>query len=543
MKRVLAWKVVRGGGVAAVAWLSSLPAGCSQVVSSGSYVVEECDTNADCVAAHQAPAWVCRPSDHTCQGLITDDCPTVLGADHLTEEGSVVWGALFALNGPNSGIGLPELDAVKMAYQDFSVAANGLPPLSGSSTRRQITVLVCDDSAANDVALRSVTHMVEDVGIKAIVGPTFSGPTSNFMTLETLPKDVLVVASGTTSPSFTTLPKDGLFFRTCESTSLEVPPLVALASDVESKVSGQLPRGTALKLALVYKGDAYGAGTAQALLPTLSVNGTLATDASNDANFLQADYGNPSDPTTDPLKYSATVAQIIAQQPSIVMAIGANEVFGNIMAPVEQQWPAGVNRPFWLFSHAAVTPALTLQLQQTDPTGSLRKRILGVEYGSRTPTYSQFRSNFIAQQFGDGASPDQVDIATTYDAFYSLAYAATSIGSQPLTGSNVGAGFANLVPPGQTTIHVGPEDLNQALSLLAQGQTIDMVGVSGPLDFNLTTGDVAQENQVVCVPLDPSTNQPTLAVFSGYGFDLSNNRSGSIDSVTATCGVTFTLTP
>src|SRR5262249_55152285 len=148
-----------------------------------------------CIAAH-GPNWICRKSDGTCRSMLDDDCKTVLGSDNLVDDDTFLIGALFALNGANAAVGKGEPYALNMAFADFA-PVNGLPPVPGSTKRRGLAVLVCDDSAADDVALRSVTHMTTDLGIQGIIGPSWSGPTINFLTKQSVPAGALVVAPGT----------------------------------------------------------------------------------------------------------------------------------------------------------------------------------------------------------------------------------------------------------------------------------------------------------------------------------------------------------
>lgn len=516
-------------GCMAVLGISSDPV----VNSDGGAAGGACTTNAQCIAQHGAN-WICRKSDSTCQGLINDDCKTVLGSDNLKDDDTFLIGALFAVNGANAAVGKGETAALSMAFTDFA-PVNGLPPVPGSTKRRGLAVLVCDDSSANEVALRSVTHMTKDLGIQGIIGPSWSGPTINFLTKQSIPAGALVVASGTTSPDFTNLQKNGLYFRTCESTAIEAPALAKVSQDIETalnKVSGLAGN---VKVALAYKGDSFGKGTSQVLLQSLTVGGKPALDPANSEKFLSISYGNPADPAADPTKYPETAAKIVALAPQIVILIGTSEAQANVMSVAEQTWPAGVRKPYWIYSHSQVSSAIVTQLTNSDPTGDLRKRIMGVTFGSNTPTYAQFRSNFSASQPAD-VSPDSIFANTTYDAFYTIVYAATAAGGKPLTGANLSEAMAQLVPPGQK-INIGPGEISQALSLLASGQKVDLVGSSGPLDFNLQTGDVLQENQVWCIPL--VNGAPGFPTFSGYGFDLAFNATGSLDSLNTKCGVSI----
>jgi branched-chain amino acid transport system substrate-binding protein len=265
------------------------------------------------------------------------------------------------------------------------------------------------------------------------------------------------------------------------------------------------------------------------------MNGKPALDPANASTFLYADYGNAANPTVDPLVYSQTVDKVLALQPNIVIPIGTNEAIANILGPTEQQWPSGVKRPLWVLPHTGLTSALPQQIKTTDPAGTLQKRVLGVTYGSITNTFTQFAGEFAATQSG-GVSPYSLDASNAYDAFFTLLFATVANGSAPLTGTNLSTSIGKLLPPG-TPVNIGSAELNNALTLLSQGQNININGASGPLDFDLSTGDVKEDNQVWCVPATGSG--PGFPTFSGYGFDLNQVPFGTIDAVVSKCGVTF----
>lgn len=518
---------------ASVVFALSLLAGCELVTHPGTFNIQECATNGDCLRA-RGDNFICRKSDKVCVGLLSNECQTVLGS--VQDDDAVVMGALFALTGTNASFGRAELNGLELAFNDFRTSANGLPPVPGSTNRRSIGVVVCDDAASNDVATRSATHLVKDLEVPVIVGPTWSGVTVNVLTKITLPAGALVIASGTTSPDFTNLEKGKLFFRTVESMSLETKGLALLVRDAEARIRTKLAIAPteSIKLAIAFKGDSYGKGSTQAAVQNMILNGKPALDPANQPYFKQINYGNPGDPVSDPLRYPEAAAALVELGPHIIVPIGTNEIFGNIMAVAEQQWNKPY-RPYWVYPHTGLVAALVDYLKTSDPKGDVRKRVFGVTYGSAGPTYEQFRVNY-ASQVKDGSSPDSVDASTSYDAFYVAAFAIASVRGAPITGRSIADGIANLVPPAPTKIQIGPNDLNTALMKLAAGEKIDIDGASGPLDFNLETGDVEQEAQVWCVPLGPD-GQPAPPTLSGYGFDLALNPISTFSRVEATCGI------
>jgi ABC-type branched-subunit amino acid transport system substrate-binding protein len=527
-------------------------AGCTAVLGISSdpqTLSRECTTNQQCITSKGAPS-ICykpgatpSPKDYTCQLVLNDDCKEILGADNLKNDDVMFFGALFAINGTNASVGKAEDASLHMAFNDFQTVGS-LPAFPGSNTPRTISMVVCDDSAANDVALRSITHMIDDLQIPATIGPTWSGPTINYLTAKAIPSGFLTIASGTTSPDFTNLDKKNLFYRTSESTSLEAPPIATLSKNIEQQlIAGDPTLANKVKVFVGYKGDSFGKGTHTALVPSLSVGGLAANDP-NQKNYKEADYGNPAAPTQDPLKYDDTVNQIIAFQPNIVILLGTGEAQTSIMGAAEPKWPSGVRKPYWVYTHIQVVSSMVTAIQTADPSGDLAKRVLGVTYGTSTSdAYRTFRQNFAGTQ-DPTINPDTIDTNTTYDAFYTLIYAAIAAGNKQLTGANIAAGIANLVPaPSAIPINVGPGNITQALNALVNGGHVDLTGTSGPLDFNLQTGDVAQENQVWCIGA-AAANQPAFPTFSSYFFDLSGAAKGNIASLSpggpgGKCSVNF----
>src|SRR5437867_1353066 len=87
----------------------------------------------------------------------------------------------------------------------------------------------------------------------------------------------------------------------------------------------------------------------------------------------------------------------------------------------------------------------------------------------------------------------------TYDAFYWLAYAAFSLGSEPISGPALARAFERLVPQtGARSIEVGPTQVFDALKALRNGGTIDLQGTQGQLDFDLATGEAPSDFALLC---------------------------------------------
>jgi ABC-type branched-subunit amino acid transport system substrate-binding protein len=505
--------------------------GCAGITEADEYKLVECSSNADC-ARSRGDNTVCRKSDRTCQGLLTAECTSVLG--DWRDDDAVLLGATVALTGPNASVGIPERNAIELALNDLRTSANGLPPRPGSSKRRPLAVVVCDDASTNAVATRSAEHLTKVLQVPAIVGPSWSGVAVSLLSNVTVPTQTLMIATGTTSPDFTGLDKSGLFFRTIESMTLETKAMSGLVLEIEKLVRA---KGLVVptKVSLLHKGDSYGKGSAQAMVKTVQFNALPALDPGNQANFLQLDYGDSGNPTASPLKYNETVASVLAQKPHIIVSIGTGEVFANVVGAVEKSWdPALPYRPYWILPHTQFTGATTDFLKSNDADGGLRKRILGATPGSEDLNYQQFKINY-QTQVRDGTSPNSFGASNTYDSVYVAAFAIASLREQSITGRNMANAIANLVGPGQK-ISVNISDLNTGLNLLSQGQKIDVHGVSGPLNFDLTTGDVAQETQIWCVPAG-GDGKPEPPKVSGFSFkEDAVTPISTFGDVPKTCG-------
>jgi branched-chain amino acid transport system substrate-binding protein len=104
---------------------------------------------------------------------------------------------------------------------------------------------------------------------------------------------------------------------------------------------------------------------------------------------------------------------------------------------------------------------------------------------------------------------------TSYDAFYLAAFATYAAGREAITGASLARAMARLVPPG-TPVDVGPSGVFAAYTALARGEHVDVNGTTGPLDFDLTTGEAAVDLAVLCAEVD------------ARGAAIGNHESGQV---------------
>jgi hypothetical protein len=91
-----------------------------------------------------------------------------------------------------------------------------------------------------------------------------------------------------------------------------------------------------------------------------------------------------------------------------------------------------------------------------------------------------------------------------------------------VTGSNIAAAFSRLLPPGKP-IEVGPSNIFEAFNTLRAGQNIDLVGSSGSLDFDTTTGQAPTDDVILCVGSNED-GSASEGVESGLTYDATAKK-------------------
>ena len=500
----------------------------------------ECATNQDCIARPEFGDFsICRKRDLKCAKLVTPECPTLLG-DWRSDD-AVLLGAISPLLGADAPSGIPLQNAIALAVDEFRQGANGLPPVS-EGRRRPIAVVSCSESTEDpndeDVPQRSARHLVDVVGVPAIIGAAFSGNTQRAAQV-TIPGGVLLMSPSATSVAITDLADDGLVWRTSPSDVIQSAAMVALMPQIEALTRKRVtPEITDLRVWLVHKGDSYGKGLGEALTTSLRFNNKRALD--NGANYKVIDYGDP-DSNQPPPDYASVLQQTNAaigsgQAPHVIILIGTNESIVELMTPLEAlSWPAGT-RPTYLLGDGGAVPELS---SSVGTNADLRKRIFGTIPGTDNETNGVFRQRYAAG-IKDGTSPDVSGTANAYDALYLIAYALAAQGDKPVTGATIAEGLRRLVPPGRL-VRPGATQINAAFSALASGQNIDYDGASGPLDFNLDVGEADSDIQIWCVPEVGGVAGP--ATPAGVIYQAARRAIGEKQlepphpDVTATCGL------
>jgi hypothetical protein len=506
-----------------------------------------CTLNADC--SNLGTTYVCRNA--RCADLLSPQCPTV----HATTanaamayalDDAIIFGSIMP-TGSTSGdapFGQVLEDSINLALDDFG-KVNGIPGLTGGSASRPLVVVHCNDGPNEDASLTDVAakHLINDLGVPAIIGYAFSGNTLSVAGDVTIPDKTLLFSSSATSAQLTTLEAtdSDLFWRTCPSDNVQAQALALHYTDVEAAALAKYPMidSSNIKVAIVNHSDLYGSGLGDTLQMNLTFNGMPAT-AQTGTNYLRVNYG----PSTSPDLTKIPV--ITAFAPDIIFLFGFNEGPDVIFKDVEMQWtlPADGHRPFWIFSDGGEDSSLwASSTNPTTPaditTEDQRERVSGSVPGTTAtawPPYGTFLTEFGSSPYSGDTSPDQLGPAGAYDILYLLAYSTVMVGKNPLTGPNlVKLGLQKMQKTaGIPMAQISPDNILSTFQLLSSDAPINISGVSGPLPFtgkgDITTADI----QIWCVPpaTPPDTDVGGAAINSGYYFDSTTQKMAGCLSTT-----------
>ena len=511
---------------------------------------------AKCTADLGEPA-ICNAG--ACQKLASEDCAAadVFGA--YTDDRAIWIGGALAMvqaNGKINTSGPPRRNSIQFAVDQIN-GVGGVPPTdSACGAARPLAAIVCDDgggrnaSGMTDATERAGKHLVQELGIQAIIGAGTSGPTIAMAQKIALPAKALMIAPSATAIAITDLEganpagEPRLLWRTAPSDLLQSQALLKLYEGVVAK------QGGTTKLAVVDKGDAYGKGLGDAFQAAVVLNGspipTGAADAGDGGgnpsteNYYRGQCAASAAPADAglPLPCQAQVAALEALRPTIIMLAGTAESITQIMVPYEATLGASDPKPFYLLPDG---PAKTELFDAVKAKPELAERIQGTVPGASTTLATNFfdlgyKLKFPQVPDENGSPVDSTllfGMAGSYDATYLITYAmvASKLPGKAYTGSQIAAGFAQQIAG--TPIDVGFANFGAATTALRSGLTIDFNGASGPLTFDLATGTAPSDMIIWCVRKNPSSATGDYQRYDSTGQTF-NSQAGTLDG-TYTC--------
>jgi hypothetical protein len=247
-------------------------------------------------------------------------------------------------------------------------------------------------------------------------------------------------------------------------------------------------------------------------LDKLQLNGKLLTDPVNAGDASGSVHIDPYD--VKQADFSSILTKELAFAPDIVVLAGTAETVTRVMVPLEQQWIAGNNRPYYLMIDPSKGPELLSAVTGNDDL-RLRVRGTGTTPGPDSIAVSNaFSLDYLARYqnmpTASGAGP-------SYDAAYALAYAlAATKDVLPVSGAHIAEGLRKLAG-GAVTINTGSQDLLAAFQNLASGQNITGIGTYCPLEWDAKGAVMGGTIEMWCMGLSSGT---PLFQSSGLSFDI-----------------------
>jgi tRNA A-37 threonylcarbamoyl transferase component Bud32/ABC-type branched-subunit amino acid transport system substrate-binding protein len=476
---VLGALLVAGGAAwGARGFHRSSPAG--PAPSTAADVRRECTTHADCARSHGGEPWACRPTDGTCVAMASEDCTPMFEPGDLDARDAVWLGAMFPVKGPPYG--KMNMDGVDMARREFARETTSLSGANAAMHVRRIAVVGCDDSVDPK---RAATHLVQDVGVPAILGFYKGKELVELANSLLIARRVLSVATLTSSPLIMQVPQPPELPRLIWRTSYSIVAAAAATAAFLPSAIEPIMRRPRTRVTLVREDAAYILPFAQELYRGLVFNGRPAADNGND--YHEVIFGDPSNSE----QVERAAGEVIAARPTIVVLLGSAEELRTTVDRVEKSWPAGEPRPWYV---AAENTTAVLE-SFIGTSAERRHRVFAVSQADVPVLSAHFVLRFNLEYPGEATST--ITPATAYDAFYMLAYAVAAQREAAVSGAAIGGSIRRLLPPGRT-IQSGPTDILAALTALSRGESIDLTGPSGSLDFDPVTGEWSPDFSLLC---------------------------------------------
>lgn len=433
----------------------------------------ECSANADCTDRFDE-MHVCGSAGH-CASLVSEECPKVLMPSGRTVDDVVFLGSVTAVAPPYDGIGVPLENAIQLAVEDF----NSVASLPGG---RKVAWVACDSAGSVGTAKAAAAHL-QDLGVMGIVGPTFSEETIAVAEDVTVPGGTFLITPTATAATITDLADNGLVWRPIES---DVHQSAALAD----RVAELDPRPE--KVVIFAKNDAYGSGILDAIVPPLAARldpGALITLKYSDPGSFDTNEQLLSE-------YGMRIAIAIGEVPDTIIIVGTSEARELILFYIDA-WSAvdpAPPLPVFLVTHGAV-PVMEGVIDGIKEGSSFRQVLM--EHMEGVSPIVQDPENFAAFNIRYKIRFDDEEALTisslTYDSAMVMMMAATAVGDGGISGAAIAEAMPRLVDKGGTQVSFGGAGLGfiqTAIDTLGGGGNIDLKGVSGELDFDVTTGEV-----------------------------------------------------
>jgi branched-chain amino acid transport system substrate-binding protein len=451
--------------------------------------VDSCASNADCRAAFGVGR-TCG-SEGLCEAArISPRCTTTFPADVLTRTesypGVMLVGALMDRS-------VESQRARENAIQLAATQVNEAKGVDG----HLFGVVFCDvaESAAydsakrTDAAVASARYLADVLGVSAIVGPSSS--TDALAVFEAVKDlDVVVISPSATSPALTGVdvktPSDalpGLLWRTA-------PPDTLQGAAIVRHLRAAFP--TVTNVALVSEKGPYGDALAAVFTAGFAQSGRTVTPFP---------YGTSSERDAAIVGAGATGAKV-------VLFFSSLTADGIAFLNAAQSLPSYATTNLFLTDSAANKDLLTGAASAT----AAFPRVIGSRPAvPKGPTFDLFKTSYTA---GFRQDPNTFSfVSHSYDAawlaFYGTARALRL--ERRVTGLGIARGLRSLSDE-TAEVPVTPASWARITDALGSGGTVNLVGASGPLDYDAATEETTGFVDIWKISADAKTIEVVTSI-------------------------------
>ncbi|KFA90364.1 ABC transporter substrate-binding protein [Archangium violaceum] len=427
--------------------ISVLATGCSLTAAGG---LDECETSADCASDQVCTQQVCLPLPAGCRA-------EPYGS---TEADAIRMGGLFPLHiSPEPGASEDESDV-----QGLNAA---LLALEEVNQRTRIALYVCDTGSSKDVAEKQARWLVNDKKVAALLT---AGSSQTLAVADVaLPAGVLTMSYSASSPELTAKPDTnggpvGLLWRTSPSDAIQ-------GSVIANLLRSDSRFGAPAKVGILYVDDPYGQGLSNIISEQLS---TGATRVANRTFLYQR--GGDVKAVLDSLD--------MTYDPDVTVLIGfADDAKTILKEAATRNNLKRENGHRWFFSDSVKDSAVLADALAANQA----RGFYGTAPAQGTgQAFSTFSDRFVTKYQKNPAA--YAYTSNAYDAMYLLALGASY--SLSTTNAVTGVKIAealNRVSSGasSTSTQLTNSNFTGLAAQLASGQSVNIEGASGPLNFDV----------------------------------------------------------
>ena len=355
----------------------------------------------------------------------------------------VTIGLVMELTGPAGEYGQAGAKSVEMAFRDINDAGGVIDGCKLLTDTR-------DSQSQGNVAVDAATQLVQVKKVPVVIGGIISSVSIPILTSVTGPAKVVQVSPASSSPTLTSLGRDGktngMFFRTITSDALQGVAAAKYALDQGFK-----------KLAVIHVNNDFGVNMINEFSKAYKAMG---------GEIISVTPYNEKQPS-----YQAEVTAAMAS-PADGLYLISYPVDG---ATIVRQWISQGGTPKFLLNDG---------MNSADFITNVGAEHLDDAYGTSSGTNPTASTDYFMKNYKEfsGIEPSNPAADRSYDAGAIVGLAIAKAGKAD--SASIKDAIAMVLDPKGEVIHAGKEEFAKALQLIKDGKPIKYEGVIGPVSFD-----------------------------------------------------------